>query len=56
MRTLGLLLLLLGALSYTLPIYRELVPIVIPIGSDDSRYIGATFVILGVIALIWSRR
>jgi len=56
MRTLGLLLLLLGALSYTLPIYRELLPFVVPVGSDDTRYAGATFVILGIIALIWSRR
>jgi len=56
MRTLGLLLLLLGALSYTLPIYRELLPFVVPVGSDDTRYAGATYVILGIIALIWSRR
>jgi len=56
MRTLGLLLLLLGALSYTLPIYRELLPFVVPVGSDDTRYAGAAFVILGIIALIWSRR
>jgi uncharacterized membrane protein len=56
MRTIALLFLLFGALTYLLPDYRSLVPLEIPLGDKETVNVASALVILGLVALVVSRR
>jgi len=56
MRTIALLFLLLGALTYLLPYYRGVVPFDIPLGDNQTVNVASALVILGIVAIIVSRR
>jgi len=56
MRTIALLFLLAAALTYMLPYYRSILPITVPLEDGQTANVAAALVIVGIIALIWSRR
>lgn len=56
MRSIALLLLLLGVLVYLLPTYRRILPIWIPLTDGDSLYVAVVSVGLGLVLFFLSLR
>ena len=55
MRSLSLLLFLLGVLTYLFPYYRWAVPVTIPLSNADTPLVAGLLVLAGLALFVWSR-
>ena len=55
MRTMSLILLLAGTLTFLLPYYRDLLPFEVGLDASSVMNLGSLFVIFGLIGILWSR-